>query len=211
MSGPPAGATLIATGVGCLLAIAAACSRQPAAEQPAAAAAPAPVAGALVAGTAPAGTIVTLEPRTPREFAPPADARVIDQFGQQFLPGLIVAQVGQRVEFRSSEDVLHNVRVDDAVTKAPVFNVATPPFEMYAHVFDMPGYYNVSCDVHPAMRANIFVSATPYVAVVDEAGKFSVAGVEPGQYTVRTFAGASATERAIEVAAPKTELALGGR
>ena len=38
-----------------------------------------------------------------------------------------------------------------------------------------------------------------------------VAGAEPGQYTVRTFAGASATERAIEVAAPRTELALGGR
>ena len=132
----------------------------------------------------------------------------MDQFGQQFLPGLLVVQAGQRVEFRSSEDVLHNVRVDEPVTQTPVFNVATPPFGSYTHTFDKPGYYNVSCDVHPAMRANIFVASTPYTAVADAAGKFSIADVAPGQYTARVFAGAAPTERTVDVAAPRTELTL---
>jgi heme/copper-type cytochrome/quinol oxidase subunit 2 len=135
----------------------------------------------------------------------------MDQFGQQFLPSLLVAQVGQRVEFRSSEDVLHNVRVDQAGTQAPVFNVATPPFEAYSHTFDKTGYYNVSCDVHPAMRANIFVAQTPYTAVADASGKFSIGDVEPGRYTARSFSGAAPAERVIDVAAPRTELTVGGR
>jgi plastocyanin len=161
---------------------------------------------ATVSGTAAPGTIVTLEPKTAREFAAPAEARVMDQFGQQFLPAMLVTQVGQRVEFRSSEDVLHNVRVDEAVSRAPIFNVATPPFEAYTHVFDTPGYYNVSCDVHPSMRANIYVGASPYTAVADAAGAFTIPGVDPGEYVARAFAGAAPVDRPIVIAAPRTEL-----
>jgi hypothetical protein len=105
---------------------------------------------------------------------------------------------------------LHNVRVDEAGTQAPVFNVATPPFESYTHTFAKPGYYNVSCDVHPAMRANILVAATPYMAVADAKGAFAIPDVEPGQYTARAFSGPTPAERLLDVAAPKTELAFGG-
>jgi len=204
----PSSRTLIAI-VLCLVSAFVACSNEPAgASKPAAASTPPPSGRAVVAGTAAPGTIVTLEPKTPRDFPVPADARVIDQFGQQFLPALQVAQVGQRVEFRSSEDVLHNVRVDEAGSHAPVFNVSTPPFGVYAHTFDKPGYYNVSCDVHPAMRANIFISPTPYNAVADDKGAFSIPDVEPGAYTARAYAGAEPTERVVEVAAPRTELSL---
>ena len=198
--------------LGCLLAAATGgCSRESA--QPEASAAPptARATWAVVAGTAAPGSIVTLEPKSPREFPVPAGARVMDQYGQQFLPGLVVAQVGQRVDFRSSEDVLHNVRVDEAGTQAPVFNVATPPFGTYTHTFEKPGYYNVSCDVHPAMRANILIAPTPYTAVADASGAFSMSDVEPGAYTARAFAGATPTEREVAVTAPRTELALGDR
>ncbi len=191
--------------------VAAGCSSEAPPAEPAAA--PPPAAGhhAVVAGTAAPGTIITLEPKSPREFPAPADARVIDQSGQQFLPSLVVAQVGQRVEFRSSEDVLHNVRVDEAGTQAPVFNVATPPFEAYTHTFNKAGYYNVSCDVHPAMRANILVAPTPYTAVADAKGAFSIADVEPGQYTARAFSGVTPVERVVDVTPPRTELTLGNR
>jgi plastocyanin len=165
----------------------------------------------VVAGTAAPGTIVTLEPRTPRQYPAPVGATVMDQYGQQFLPAVLVAQAGQPVEFRSSEDVLHNVRVDEPATHTPVFNVATPPFGSYTHTFDKPGYYNVSCDVHPAMRANIFVASTPYTAVADANGAFSINDVEPGAYTARAFSGTpTPAERAVDVVAPRTELALGG-
>ena len=188
------------------------CSSEPTpAAKPVVASSPAPDERAVVAGTTTPGTIVTLEPKSPREFPAPTYAQVMDQSGQQFLPSLVVARVGQRVEFRSSEDVLHNVRVDEAGTQTPVFNVATPPFEAYTHTFDKPGYYNVSCDVHPAMRANILVAPTPYSAVADAQGAFSIADVEPGQYTARAFSGAAPIERTVDVTAPRTDLSLANR
>ena len=189
----------------------AACSSEP---PPSAVAAAKPVAlpgRAVVSGSAAPGVIVTLEPKTPRDFPAPADARVIDQFGMQFLPSVIVAQVGQAVEFRSSEDVLHNVRVDEPETRTPVFNVATPPFEIYKHVFDKPGYYNVACDVHPAMRANILVTTTPFAAVADAKGAFAIPDVEPGPYTARIYGSGAPIEQPVEVTAPKTVLTLAAR
>jgi len=166
---------------------------------------------ALVTGTAAAGAIITLEPTVPRELPPPAHASLMDQFGQQFLPDLVTARVGQQVEFRSSEDVLHNVRVDHAETGEPIFNIATPSFSSYMHVFDKPGYYKVSCDVHPAMRASIFVASTPYVAVTDARGSFVVADVEAGPYRVRVIDGDRTSEQMVTVSAPRTELALAHR
>jgi len=194
-----------------VLSVIAGCSSDQPPAEPAAASAPARAQRAVVAGTAAPGTIVTLEPKSPREFPAPAAPRVMDQSGQQFLPSLLVAQVGQPVEFRSSEDVLHNVRVDEAGTQVPVFNVATAPFEAYTHTFTKAGYYNVSCDVHPAMRANILVAPTPYTAVADAKGAFSIADVEPGQYTARAFSGATPVERVVDVTTPRTDLTLGNR
>ena len=52
-----------------------------------------------------------------RSQSPPA---IMDQSGYEFLPALLVAQAGQTVEFRNSEDVLHNVRVTDEATPARV-------------------------------------------------------------------------------------------
>ncbi len=52
----------------------------------------------------------------------------MDQAGYEFLPGFLIAQAGQNVQFRNSEDVLHNVRVTETTTQQPVFNVATLAF-----------------------------------------------------------------------------------
>ena len=68
----------------------------------------------------------------------------MDQSGYQFLPGLLVAQAGQTVQFRNSEDVLHNVRVTEVATDTPVFNVATLAYGAYDHKFERPGFYTVT-------------------------------------------------------------------
>jgi plastocyanin len=168
-------------------------------------------ARAIVSGSAVPGSMVTLEPKTPRDFPIPSDARVIDQFGMQFIPSVVIAQVGQAVEFRSSEDVLHNVRVDEPETRTPVFNVATPPFESYKHVFEKAGYYNVACDVHPAMRASILITTTPFAAVADASGAFAIPDVEPGDYVARIYGTRTSIEQPIAVTAPRTVLAPSAR
>jgi plastocyanin len=196
--------------------IAVACGNGPG-ERPAAASAEktAPVARgghALVSGKAPAGAIVTLEPIVPAEQPPvaapqvAAAPQVMDQFGQTFIPDTLVARQGQPVDFRNSEDVLHNVRVDDVETKETIFNVATVPFMSYTHVFDKPGNYRVSCDVHAAMRATIVVTDRPYFAVVDTHGSFRIPDVPTGSYTARLSGIGPDREQPFKVEGSQAEL-----
>ena len=121
----------------------------------------------------------------------------MDQSGYMFLPGFLIAQAGQKVQFRNSEDVLHNVRVTEASQQKAVFNVATVAFGSYEHTFE-PGYYTVTCDIHPTMRASILVTTTPYTATTSADGGFTIKNVKPGQYNLTVYTGAAPVTRSIE-------------
>jgi hypothetical protein len=47
-----------------------------------------------------------------------------------------------------------------------------------------PGVIRVRCDAHPHMSAWLVVHDSPYVAVTDAAGTFSIGDVPPGIYTI---------------------------
>jgi plastocyanin len=187
------------------------CGSKPA-EAPSAPPATAPPTGAVtVTGQAKgsgAGAIVVLTPADGHESRPPASPQIMDQAGYTFLPALLVAQTGQTVQFRNSEDVLHNVRVTEAATDTPVFNIATTAFGAYDHKFERPGFYTVTCDIHSTMRADILVAPSPYTATTDEHGGFTIDSVPAGAYTATLYAGGAPTTKAVEVKAGKTELTL---
>lgn len=153
------------------------------------------------------GTFVWLEPAFAHEFPPAEGAAYMDQQGQMFMPDTLLARIGQPVHFRSSEDVLHNVRVIRS-DKTPIFNVATPPFGSYTHAFGEPGVYTVTCDIHATMRATVHVASTPYVGTADEHGRFTFEHVVPGTYTVAGFADASPIEKTVDIAGPRVHVGL---
>lgn len=64
---------------------------------------------------------------------------IVDQRGQQFIPALVVAQVGQPVEFRNGESIPHNVYVARAGSGAAEFNVSTDPNQAHTHTFTRSG------------------------------------------------------------------------
>ena len=166
---------------------------------------------AVVSGTVKgsgAGAIVVLSPADGHEVPPPAGAKVMDQAGYEFLPPLLVAQTGQAVQFRNSEDVLHNVRVTEVATDKPVFNVATIAFGSYDYKFERPGFYTVTCDIHSSMRADILVTSSPYASKTDRKGGFAIDGVPAGAYTATLYAGGAPTTKTVEVKDGKTELNL---
>ena len=138
------------------------------------------VTGKLASALAPAGTLIVLEPQAGVELPVSSAPAIMDQAGYEFLPAFLIAQAGQQVQFRNSEDVLHNVRVTDAASQEPVFNVATLAFGKYEYKFQ-PGYYNVTCDIHSTMRAGILVTASPYTATTGADGGFNFSNVLPGQ------------------------------
>ncbi|MGH9385521.1 MAG: plastocyanin/azurin family copper-binding protein [Vicinamibacterales bacterium] len=175
---------------------------------PAPAAADAPAGPPVVVGKAPPGAIVTLEPVSRTLPAPDAPA-VMDQYGKQFVPGELFVRVGQAVEFKNTEDQMHNVIVRRSGSGANVFHVSTDPSEKYVHTFDRPGRYDVSCDLHLGMAATIIATTSPYFAVADADGHFTIQNVEAGAYKITALVSGQNLEKTIEVSAGRTEVSLG--
>jgi plastocyanin len=154
------------------------------------------------------GSYIALERQGGREFPPPAKPTFIDQSSQMFVPGEMIARTHQPVQFRSSEDVLHNVRVIRSDDRKPIFNVATPPWGSYSHTFDEPGIYDVSCDIHTAMRATILVSSSPYATIADGSGRFTFEDVVAGTYTLVAFAEGKRKEKTVQISGSRAELTV---
>jgi hypothetical protein len=183
----------------------------------------APVAAAVTSTGAPAGgmpfhvvvgrvpaardgmaAIVILEPRSPREFPPQGEKPYMDQISQTFFPAVLFVRTGQPTEFRNSDDVLHNVRVREQETREGTFNVAIPTGQVYFHTFSRDGFYDVGCDIHPGMSAQILATSTPYVVMADTDGNFVFDDIQPGTYTMVVYVGADTLKRTVEVSGART-------
>jgi plastocyanin len=180
------------------------CSREiPPAPQ---ATAPAAVIGSpAVEGRAPVGSVITLEPTGAAAPLPPGPA-VLDQISKSFVPEVLIVRVGQIVEFRNSEDIDHNVAVIRSPAGTRIFDTSTPAFQKYEHTFDRTGRYEVSCDVHPGMRATIFATAAPYSTIVDSSRQFKFADLPPGPYRLALVNGPTPVDRVIDVGATTVDV-----
>jgi plastocyanin len=180
---------------------------------PAAAPATAPAASGTIVGKGPApgpggAVVIVLEPKGARTFPPQSEKPVMDQAGLTFGPELLLVRTGQPVEFRNSDDTLHNVRVSNEETGASAFNVAIPTGESYTYTFERDGFYRVGCDIHPAMAASVFASASPYTALSESDGRFTLADVPAGAWTVTVYAGGKQLRKDVEVAGGTVDVAI---
>ena len=154
--------------------------------------------------------LVVLQPQTPLELPSQAVKPVMDQISLTFIPGLLFVRTGQPVEFRNSDETLHNINVKDDATKEQAFNVALPTGITYDHTFKRDGLYNVGCDIHAGMSAVIISSSTPFTTIADPQGHFVFENVAPGLYTVTVYAGKQKLERSIDIAGARTEVSIEG-
>lgn len=172
-----------------------------------------PAAAGSVRGKAPApnsggAVVVVLEPRTARAFPAQTEKPVMDQVGLTFGPELLFVRTGQPVEFRNSDDTLHNVNVKHEETREQAFNVAIPTSGSYEHTFARDGFYRVGCDIHPAMAASIFAAATPFATLADTDGSFTFADVPSGPWTVTVYAAGRRLQRDVDVNGRVTEVTV---
>ena len=158
--------------------------------------------------TANGTAVVVLDPKTPRTFGPPDEKPVMDQAGLTFGPELLLVRTGFPVEFRNSDDTLHNVRVSHEETRASAFNVAIPTGESYTYTFERDGFYRVGCDIHPAMAAAVFAASSPFATVAGADGSFAFSGVPAGDWSVTVYADGKRLQKDIAVAGGVTNVTV---
>jgi plastocyanin len=122
-----------------------------------------------------------------RLYPVPAAPVVLDQQQCRYVPRVLGVQVGQQLTIRNSDPLLHNVRAEGAVNEP--FDVGTPiqGLEVKRTFATREVMVPVKCNVHGWMNAYIGVLEHPFFAVSDQTGRFSIAQLPPGTYTLEAW------------------------
>jgi len=117
--------------------------------------------------------------------APIARRMVLDQRNLQFSPRVLAVQVGTTVDFPNNDRVFHNVF---SFRDGKVFDLGMYPVGAVRHItFDKPGLSRIFCNIHPGMAAYVMAVDSPYFAVSNDDGAFSIAAIAPGPYKYRAW------------------------
>lgn len=109
---------------------------------------------------------------------------VLDNQRCAFVPRVQVLAIGQSLEIRNSDPILHDAHA--WLGSRTIFNLGLPEWRRVEHVFEVPGMHAVDCNVlHTWMKAWIFVAEHPYVTVTDPGGRFVLDDVPAGTYHLR--------------------------
>lgn len=132
-----------------------------------------------------AGVVVWLETenRKPVETAPRA-VQMLQQ-NKRFVPHLLAIAVGTTVDFPNLDPIFHNAfsNIDGQRFDVGLY----PPGTARQVLFRRPGVVRIFCNIHQSMNAVIVVAPTPWIAVSDRDGSFTLENVEPGKYTLHLF------------------------
>jgi plastocyanin len=136
---------------------------------------------------------------------PPARVATMDQSKMQFTPHVLPVAAGATVKFLNGDPTAHNVFSPDNEK----FNLGTwPQGQTKEYTFNkcakLPCAYTLLCRVHPEMEGYIVVLRNPFFAVSGKDGRFTIADVPPGVYTVAVWhAKGKAQPKPVTVAADK--------
>lgn len=121
------------------------------------------------------------------KYDQPTQPAVLDQKGCMYVPRILAFRTHQLLDIKNTDPVTHNVHpmphdnkpwnrslpqgADPFVTSFPNQELAIP----------------VACNIHPWMRAYLFVLAHPYFQVTSKSGDFELANIPPGTYTIEAW------------------------
>jgi len=141
-------------------------------------------------------------------YPAPTTPVVIDQDGCRYHPHVFGIQVGQPLEIRNSDPVLHNIK---AVAKQNrPFNISQPTAGMKtSRTFSAAEVMvNLQCNVHGWMHSFLGVRPDPFYAVSGADGSFTITGLPPGTYTIEAWHEKFGTQTAtVTIAGTETKTA----
>jgi plastocyanin len=133
-----------------------------------------------------ADAVVYVQKIEGKTFPAPKESVLMDQKGKVFVPKVLPVVVGTTVDFLNSDSFAHNVFTPDKC--ADKFDLGSwPTGETRPYTFKKPCTAVMLCNVHPEMVAYIVAVETPYFAVTDADGNFTIKDVPDGTYTVSVW------------------------
>ena len=121
----------------------------------------------------------------PESLQKPKEEKVVlDQKNCVFLPHCLIVRTGQSLVALNGDPVSHNVRA--TLLRNGTFNDSIAPNDREgvsremskAEIQPMP----IQCDIHPWMQAHMLVVDSPYAALSDAKGQFTIEGLPEGKY-----------------------------
>ena len=114
----------------------------------------------------------------------PKKARPLELVNEDlaFSPRMQASTRGAKLTIINKDEVFHNVHAYQH--RRDLFNLAMPERgEVIHETLRRAGLISIRCDVsHEWMTAFIYISPHPYIAVTDDAGRFRIDGLPPGDY-----------------------------
>jgi plastocyanin len=98
---------------------------------------------------------------------------------------IVVSPVGGTVDFLNSDRLLHNIHAMPKFNAA--FNRTQPKNRTISVTFDKPEIVEVTCDLHPWMKAWVVVAAHPFYTITGADGQFAFENLSPGQYRYQAW------------------------
>lgn len=122
-----------------------------------------------------------------RVFAAPTEPVVSDQKGCIFLPRILAVQVGQPIRFLNSDPLAHNVRGISTTSQAWNFSLGVKGASRTLTLDKPEAMIQITCDIHPWMKAFVGVFDHPYFAISAADGSFTLRHLPPGDYTIAAW------------------------
>jgi plastocyanin len=106
----------------------------------------------------------------------------MDQVDKTFVPGVLPITVGTQVRFPNRDQIRHHVYSFSRTKnfELPLYKGEDAP----PVLFDKIGVVKIGCNIHDWMSAIILVLPTSHFATTDEEGRYTLAGLPPGTYTL---------------------------
>jgi plastocyanin len=135
-------------------------------------------------GKAVASAVVFVQAPVP-EAATHKAPQIVDQVDKTFVPELLPIVVGTLVRFPNHDQIHHHVY---SFSPAKTFELPLYKGEDAAPVlFDKVGVVKIGCNIHDWMSGIILVLPTPYFAVTNAEGRFTLSDLPAGTYTLSAW------------------------
>ncbi len=142
----------------------------------------------MISGHAVKDAVVSIEgiqvkPSNKRQS--PQNSRQIDHLDLNFVPHVLPITAGSTVYFLNSDGMPCNIYAISAVKR---FNLGLiPKGEKKSIAFNEPGVVEIFCNNHAKLHAYVLIKENPYFAVSDERGKYTIANIPAGRYTLQIW------------------------